>query len=252
MLGYRQVQGRPVCEQCCPAIRSAYRNRSMPEDPPRPRWQTPESKSGEGEPTLDRIRFMDDAPTCGTKAALKAERGSRGNANTALVCYLPVAQGRQVWPRSRLAPGPAGQRYMLFLVLNIFTRQWLAYRFGTLATTDVAIESLTEAVVAAKLHCSRLTLQCDNGSQYAGKRFQKAASLLGIHPSFIRTRTSDKTVTWNYSTALPRDSMSGRTTLPTTSRRRPSYQKFFGTATRTDCTRRSSTSSRASFWHHGR
>ena len=118
-------------------------------------------------------------------------------------------------------------RYMLFcFVLDIFTRQWLAYRFGTLATTDVAIESLAEAVAAAKLDCPRLTLQCDNGSQYAGKRFQKAASLLDIYLSFIRTHTPDKTATWNNSTAL--SSMSGRATSPTTSRRRPSYQNLFG------------------------
>ncbi len=29
------------------------------------------------------------------------------------------------------------------------------------------------------------TLQCDNGFQYAGKRFRKAASRLGIRPKFI-------------------------------------------------------------------
>lgn len=50
------------------------------------------------------------------------------------------------------------------LVLDIFIRQWLAYRFCTLTTTDIAAESLAEAVAAAKLDCSGLTLQCDNGS----------------------------------------------------------------------------------------
>ena len=91
---------------------------------------------------------------------------------------------------------------MLFcFVLDIFTRQWLAYRFGTLATTDVAMESLAGAVAAAKLDCPWLTLLCDNGSQYAGKRFQKTASLLGIHLSLIRIHTPDKTATWNDSMA---------------------------------------------------
>ena len=79
-----------------------------------------------------------------------------------------------------------------FNVLDIFTRQWLAYRFSTLATADVAIESLVEAVAVAKPNCSKLTLQCDNGSQYAGKKFRKAASLLGIHLSFIRTHTPEQ------------------------------------------------------------
>ena len=56
-------------------------------------------------------------------------------------------------------------------MLDVFTRRRIAYRFSTLATTDVAVESL-EAV--AKPDCSRLILQCDNGSQYAGKKFRKA------------------------------------------------------------------------------
>ena len=79
-----------------------------------------------------------------------------------------------------------------FNVLDIFTRQWLAYRFSTLATADIAIESLVEAVAVAKPNCSKLTLQCDNGSQYAGKKFRKAASLPGIHLSFIRTHTPEQ------------------------------------------------------------
>ena len=32
-------------------------------------------------------------------------------------------------------------------------------------------------------------LQCDDGSRYAGKKFRKAASLLSIRLSFIRTHT---------------------------------------------------------------
>ena len=79
-----------------------------------------------------------------------------------------------------------------FNVLDIFTRQWIAYRFSTLATADVAIESLVDAVSAAKPVCSALTLQCDNGSQYAGKKFRKAASLLGIDLTFIRTHTPEQ------------------------------------------------------------
>ena len=79
-----------------------------------------------------------------------------------------------------------------FNVLDIFTRRWIAYRFSTLATADVAIESLVEAASVAKPDCSMLTLQCDNGSQYAGKKFRKAMSLLGIHLTFIRTHTPEQ------------------------------------------------------------
>ena len=72
-----------------------------------------------------------------------------------------------------------------FNVLDVFTRRWIAYRFSTLATADVAIESLVEAVATAKPDCSGLTIQCDNGSQYAGKKFRKAASNFGIKLKFI-------------------------------------------------------------------
>ena len=38
---------------------------------------------------------------------------------------------------------------------------------------SVAVDSLVEAVATAKPDCSRLTIQCDNGSQYAGKTVPK-------------------------------------------------------------------------------
>ena len=66
-----------------------------------------------------------------------------------------------------------------FNILGIFTRQRVAYRF-TLATADIAVESLVEALATTKPDCHDPTLQCDNGSQYAGKKFRKAASNFGI------------------------------------------------------------------------
>ena len=88
--------------------------------------------------------------------------------------------------------GPVDGWCYCFNILDIFTRQWIAYRFSTLATADVAIESLVEAVAVAKPDCSKLTLQCDNGSQYTGKKFRKAVSLLGIRLKFIRTHTPEQ------------------------------------------------------------
>lgn len=88
--------------------------------------------------------------------------------------------------------GPVDGWCYCFNVLDIFTRQWISYRFDTLATADIAVESLVEAVAAARPDCSKLTLQCDNGSQYAGKKFRKAASILGINLKFIRTRTPEQ------------------------------------------------------------
>ncbi len=103
---------------------------------------------------------------------------------------VPTGSGRRtthhVWC------GPLDGWCYCFNVLDIFTRQWIAYRFDTLATASVAVESLVESVAAANPDCSRLTLQCDNGSQYAGKRFRKAASILGISLKFIRTHTPEQ------------------------------------------------------------
>ena len=76
--------------------------------------------------------------------------------------------------------------------MDTFTRRWIAYRFNTLATADVAVESLVEVVSTAKPDCANLTVQCDNGSQYTDKKFRKAAFLLGISPRFIRTHTPEQ------------------------------------------------------------
>ena len=51
-----------------------------------------------------------------------------------------------------------------FNIRDIFTGQWIACRFDTLATASVAVYSLVEAVVTAKPYCSVLTIQCDTGS----------------------------------------------------------------------------------------
>ena len=79
-----------------------------------------------------------------------------------------------------------------FNILDTFTRQWLAYRFSTTATADIAVESLVEAVTVAKPDCSKLTIQCDNGSQYSGKKFRKATSLLGIRLAYIQAHTPEQ------------------------------------------------------------
>ena len=112
----------------------------------------------------------------------------------AKICLAPIKtdHSSKVWETDRYGwCGPVGG-WCFFNVLDICIRQWLAYQFSTLITSDVAIESLVEAVAIAKPYCSKLTLQCDNGSQYAGKKFRKAASLLDIHLSFIHTHTPEQ------------------------------------------------------------
>ena len=110
--------------------------------------------------------------------------GSNGEGAT--VAAITTTHDIYVWC------GPLDGWCYCFNVLDIFTRQWIAYRFDTLATASVAVESLVKAVAAAKPDCSKLTLQCDNGSQYAGKRFRKAASILGISLKFIRIHTPEQ------------------------------------------------------------
>ena len=121
---------------------------------------------------------------------------SKGASQGTKTRWKPVKASRpnQIWETdiTYVWCGPVDGWCYCFNVLDIFTRQWIAYRFSTLATADVAIESLVDAVSAAKPVCSALTLQCDNGSQYAGKKFRKAASLLDITLTFIRTHTPEQ------------------------------------------------------------
>ena len=76
-----------------------------------------------------------------------------------------------------------------FNVVDIFTRKWLAYKFDTMATNNIAVESIVEAVAVAKPDCTGLTFQCDNGSQYTSKNFRKAISHLGIKMKYIWIHT---------------------------------------------------------------
>ena len=119
-----------------------------------------------------------------------------GASQSAKTRWKPVKASRpnQIWKTdiTYIWCGPADGWCYRFSVLDIFTRQWIACRFSTLATADAVVESLAEAVSAAKPDCSTLTLQCDNGSQYAGKKFRKAMSLLGISLAFIWTHTPEK------------------------------------------------------------
>ena len=119
-------------------------------------------------------------PRRGKKDIIRASRRGR---------FKPAAPN-QLWETdiTYIHCGVDGWCYC-FNVLDIFTRQWLSYRFDTLATNDVAIESIVEAVSAARPECANLTLQCDNGSQYTSRNFRKAVSLLGIHLKLIWNHT---------------------------------------------------------------
>ena len=89
---------------------------------------------------------------------------------------IKAARPNQVWQTdiTYVWCGQADGWCYCFNILDIFIRRRIAYRFDTLATADVAVDSLVEAVATAKPDCSGLTIRRDNGSRYAGKKFRKA------------------------------------------------------------------------------
>ena len=129
----------------------------------------------------------------------------------------------------------------------------IACRFDTPATADAAVDSLVEAVAAVKPDCPGLTIQCDNGSQYAGKKFQKAASGLDIRPKFTWKSTPPAERPHRIVPLHPRVLVHlAARPCQTTSRPGRPYQKRSVTATRTGCTRRPSTSRPTSSRHRGK
>ena len=153
---------------------------------------------------------------------------------------IKAARPNQVWQTDIIYVW-CGQAdgWCYYFILDVFTRKWIAYRFDTLSTTDLAVDSLVAAIATAKPDCSGLTIQCDNGSQYAGKKLRKAASHLDINLKFIWKSTSQQNgYIESFRRILMREYTPGRTTLQTTSRPRPSHQKRSGTTTGSGCTRR--------------
>ena len=76
-----------------------------------------------------------------------------------------------------------------FNVLDVFTREWVAYAFDVTASKDAAIQSIVNAVAAADPDCSQLVIQTDNGSQYTSKKFRDSMKVLGVSHQFIWRHT---------------------------------------------------------------
>ena len=75
-----------------------------------------------------------------------------------------------------------------FNVIDVFTRQWVAYFFDVAASKDAAIASIVNAVAMAKPDCSGLIIRTDNGTQYVSK-FMEFARMLGLRQEFIWRHT---------------------------------------------------------------
>ena len=81
----------------------------------------------------------------------------------------------------------------LFNVEDVFQREWLGYSFDTNAVKESAIMSVNNALAAhPNVDVSKLTLRCDNGSQYRSKAFRESMKALGIRLEFIYYNTPEQ------------------------------------------------------------
>ena len=78
-----------------------------------------------------------------------------------------------------------------FNVVDVYTRQWLAFILSSRATRHEAIMAVNNAVAAAKPK-SGLTLRVDNGTQYTSHDFRSSAAALGITLEYIYVNTPEQ------------------------------------------------------------
>jgi transposase InsO family protein len=81
----------------------------------------------------------------------------------------------------------------LFNVIDVFSREWVAYAFDTSAVKENAIQSVVNALAAKSgIDISRLTLRVDNGPQYKSNAFIDSMKALGIRLEFIYRNTPEQ------------------------------------------------------------
>ncbi len=81
----------------------------------------------------------------------------------------------------------------LFNVEDVFQREWLGYAFDTNAVKENAIMSVNNALAAhPQVDIRKLTLRCDNGSQYRSKAFRESMKALGLKLEFIHYNTPEQ------------------------------------------------------------
>ena len=72
-----------------------------------------------------------------------------------------------------------------FNVVDVFTRQWLAFILEARATRHEAVMAVNNAVAAAGPALPGLTLRVDNGTQYTSRDFRSSMAALGIKLEYI-------------------------------------------------------------------
>ena len=79
-----------------------------------------------------------------------------------------------------------------FNVIDVFTRQWLAFVLASRATRREAIMAVTDAVASSRPTLPGLTLRVDNGSQYTSREFRSSMAALGINLEYIYVNTPEQ------------------------------------------------------------
>ena len=79
-----------------------------------------------------------------------------------------------------------------FNVIDVFTRQWLAFVLADRATRHYAIMAVNDAVATANPTLPGLTLRVDNGSQYTSREFRSSMTALDITLEYIYVNTPEQ------------------------------------------------------------
>lgn len=80
----------------------------------------------------------------------------------------------------------------LFNVLDVFSREWLAYVFDLLATKENAIQAIVKAIEKHPEASELVTLYSDNGTQYVSNAFRRSMKILNIEHRFIAYNTPEQ------------------------------------------------------------
>ncbi len=79
-----------------------------------------------------------------------------------------------------------------FNVIDVFTRQWLAFVLESRATRHEAIMAVNNAVADSNPTLPGLTLRVDNGTQYTSREFRSSMAALGITLEYIYINTPEQ------------------------------------------------------------
>ena len=77
-------------------------------------------------------------------------------------------------------------------VIDVFTRQWLAFVLADQATRHHAIMAVNDAVAAANPTLPGLTPRVDNRSQYTSRGFRSLMAALNIRLEYIYVNTPEQ------------------------------------------------------------